>query len=180
MRFLLALFLLFFTTESQAQIYEVLNGRVHFHSNTPQELIRAESHNLRGALDLSRNTFAFRVRINTFNGFNSPLQQEHFNENYMESNRFPEAFFSGKIIENVNLQQEGVYQVRAKGKMQIHGFSQECIIVAQVRSQRNQIDISSDFSVILADYNIKIPRLVYDKLAPEIKVSVQASLHPRP
>jgi hypothetical protein len=180
MRLLLALALLFSFVDSQAQIYEVLNGKVHFHSNTPQELIRAESNQLRGALDLSRNTFAFRVRINTFQGFNSPLQQEHFNENYMESARIPEAFFTGKIIEDVDLRKEGTYLVRAKGKMQIHGFSQECIIEARVQSVNNRIDISSDFSVFLADYSIKIPRLIYDKLSPEIKVSVQASLRPRP
>ncbi len=179
MRILLAVVFLIIPASSQAQIYEMLNGKVHFHSNTPQELIRAESNNLRGAIDLSRNTFAFRVRINTFEGFNSPLQQEHFNENYMESNRFPEAFFTGKIIEDVDLRKEGLYHVRAKGKMQIHGVAQECIIDALVRSQNNRIDISSDFSVVLADYRIKIPRLVYDKLAPEIKVSVQASLRPR-
>lgn len=180
MRFLLALALLLSSVKCPAQIYEVFNGNVRFHSNTPQELIRAESNRLRGALDVSKNTFAFRVRVNTFEGFNSPLQQDHFNENYMESSLFPEAFFSGKIIENVDLRRDGTYQVRAKGKMQIHGFSQECIIEAQVRSINNRIDISADFFVILADYNIKIPRLVYDKLAPEIKVAVQASMHVRP
>lgn len=179
MRLVLSLVFLLLTHCAQAQIFEVFDGNVRFHSNAPQELIRAESNKLRGAIDLDRNTFAFRVRMNTFEGFNSPLQQEHFNENYMESNIFPEALFSGKIIEDVDLRREGNYRVRAKGKMQIHGFAQECIVYAHVLSAKNKIDIQADFVVTLADYNIKIPRLVYDKLAPQINVAVQASLRPR-
>lgn len=179
MRILLITAFSFLCSFAQAQIFEVFDGNVRFHSNAPQELIRAESRRLRGAVDLARNTFAFRVRINTFEGFNSPLQQEHFNENYLESSTYPEAFFSGKIIEDIDLRQEGSYQVRAKGKMQIHGFAQECIVYAQVISAKNKIDIHADFIVTLADYNIKIPRLVYDKLAPQINVAVQAGLRPR-
>jgi polyisoprenoid-binding protein YceI len=164
----------------RAQIYEVSKGLVRFHSDAPQELIRAQSGQLRGAMNVEKKSFAFRVRTTSFEGFNSPLQREHFNENYMESARFPEAIFTGKIIEDDDITKEGEYDVRAKGKLQIHGLEQERIIRVHVSTRKGVITVTSDFEVMLADYNIKVPRVVYDKLAPEIKVSVQASLHPRP
>ena len=176
---LLLLSCLLVAIQSSGQIVEVANGTVRFHSDAPQELIRARSMQLRGALDLSKNAFAFRVRILSFDGFNSPLQQEHFHENYMESGKFPEAQFSGKIIEDVDLSKDGEYEVRAKGKLLIHGLSQERTIRAHVSCKRGNITITSEFVVTLADHDVKIPRVVYDKLAPEIKVSVNARLQPR-
>ncbi len=162
-----------------AQIYEVSDGSVHIHSDAPQELIRAQSVHLRGAIDADKKAFAFRIRMSSFQGFNSPLQKEHFNENYMESAKFPEAIFTGKIIENVDISKDGEYNVRAKGKMQVHGLAQERIIKAHISTQKGTVTVSSDFSVLLADHDIKIPRVVYDKLAPEIKVSINARLLPR-
>src|SRR5690606_32914540 len=136
------------------------------HSDAPQELIRARSGQLRGAINVSRKAFAFRIRMLSFEGFNSPLQQEHFNENYMESAKYPEAIFTGKIIEDADISKDGEYEVRAKGKLLIHGLEQERIVKARVTTQKGIISISSEFVVMLADYNIKIPRVVYDKLAP--------------
>lgn len=161
---------------AKAQVYETRNGLVRFHSNAPQELIRAESSGLRGALDVQKRTFAFRISIGSFQGFNSPLQREHFNENYMETVRFPEGVFTGKIIEDIDAAKDGEYDVRAKGKLKIHGLEQERIIKAHISTRRGKITITSDFIVTLADYDIKIPRVVYDKLAPQINVSIAATL----
>jgi hypothetical protein len=170
---------LLFANSVCAQIYEVSNGTVHFHSDAPQELIRAQSLHLRGAIDVNKKAFAFRIRMISFQGFNSPLQKEHFNENYMESAKYPEAVFTGKIIENFDISKDGEYDVRAKGKMQVHGLAQERIIRAHVSTQNGAINISSNFIIPLVDHDIKIPRVVYDKLAPEIKISVNARLLPR-
>jgi len=175
---ILTLFLLI-ARSVQAQLYEVRNGIARFHSNAPKELISAQSAQLRGVVDVGRKAFAFRIRMASFEGFNSPLQREHFNENYMESDKHPEAMFSGKIIEDTDLSKDGEYDVRAKGKFRIHGLQQERIIKAHVSTQKGIMTITSDFTVTLADYNIKVPRVVYDKLAPEIKVSINASLAPR-
>ncbi len=162
-----------------AQLYDVSKGTIDFHSSAPQELIHARSNALRGVVDVGKKAFAFRVRMITFEGFNSPLQREHFNENYMESARYPEAAFAGKIIEDANLTIDGEYDLRAKGKLNVHGLDQERIINAHVSVKGGKMNISSDFNVMLADHDIKIPRVVYDKLAPEIKVSINASLIPR-
>jgi len=160
----------------RAQIYEVKSGTIRFHSEAPKELISASSDKLRGIIDLQKKTFAFKIGMSSFVGFNSPLQREHFNENYMESSIFPEAVFIGKIIEDVSLTRDGEYNVRAKGKLRVHGVEQERIIKSIVSIRDGRITIRSDFSVALADHNIKIPRIVYEKLAPDIDVSVNAEL----
>jgi hypothetical protein len=86
---------------AQTGIYEVRSGEIHFSSEAPQELISASSKKLKGALDTRNRTFAFKIDIATFVGFNNPLQRDHFNENYMESNIYPAASYKGKIIEDM-------------------------------------------------------------------------------
>ena len=179
MRLILIAIVTAISINTNAQIFEVGSGAVHFHSDAPQELIKAQSAQLRGAIDVKKKTFAFRIIISSFQGFNSPLQREHFNENYMETNKYPEGTFVGKIIEDVDASKDGEYDVRAKGKLTIHGLEQERIIKAHISTKKGKMLVTSDFTVTLADYNIKIPRVVYDKLAPDISVSVNATLHPR-
>ena len=163
----------------QKDVYGVTNGIVRFHSDAQQELIRATSKNLIGAVDISKRTFLFKVNVVSFEGFNSPRQKEHFNENYMESDLFPVASYSGKIIEEVDLSKDGDYYIRAKGKLIIHGVEQQRIIKCHLVCKNGLITVQSDFIVLLADYNIKIPRIVSDKLSPEINVSVNLVLTPK-
>lgn len=167
-----------FASFCQPSVYGVVDGSINFHSDAPRELIRAVSHNLTGAVDLSKRTFLFKISIVTFSGFNNSLQKEHFNENYMESSMYPLATYSGKIIEDIDMSKDGNYDIRAKGKLMIHGVEHQRIIRCRVVCKNNLITVSSDFTVFLADYNIKIPRIVSDKLAEEVKVSVHASMTP--
>ncbi len=160
----------------QPVIYTSNNGVVNFRSDAPFELINASSKEMKGAIDLSKNNFAFRIRIRSFEGFNSPLQKEHFNENYMQSEQFPEASFSGKIIETIDYSVKGKYTIRAKGKLMVHGVEQERIIKSEIEVTGNSIRISSEFSVLLSDHNIPIPRVVKEKLANEIHVSINTEL----
>jgi len=164
---------------SAQQIYEVQNGNISFHSDAPKELISASSSGLKGVVDLNKKTFAFKIGIGSFLGFNSPLQREHFNENYMESSMYPEASFFGKIIEDVDLTKEGEYVIRAKGKLRIHGIERERIIRATVTSYKGKLSLKSEFTVLLSDHDIKIPKLVNNKLAPEISVTVDATMSQR-
>src|SRR5687767_16000291 len=92
-------------------------GEINFASNAELELIKASSNKVQGLIDPSNNQFAFTVDIQSFRGFNSELQREHFNEKYMESERFPRAKFSGKIIEQIDLTVNQTYEVRAKGDL---------------------------------------------------------------
>jgi hypothetical protein len=165
--------------ESKSNIYRTENGRVTFVSEAPLELISAESNELKGAVDPNKLTFAFQLNVKTLKGFNSPLQQEHFYENYIESEKFPVATFSGKIIEKVDFKVQGSIPIRAKGILKIHGVEQERIINCNLVIQPDSFHVTSEFIIPLADHNITIPKLVYQKIAEEIKVTIDAQLSPK-
>jgi polyisoprenoid-binding protein YceI len=151
---------------------------VNFFSYAPLEIIKARSNTVRGAIDISTRTFFFAISVNTFQGFNSGLQQEHFNENYIESDEFPEATFKGKFIEEIDFSQEGAYEVRSKGILELHGVKRERIIKGMLTVKDNTLEVSAQFTVLLEDHNIKVPRVVYQKISPEIEVTMDAILKP--
>ena len=157
-------------------VYKVSKGSIAFNSDAPMELIKASSNELAGLFDASTKKFAFRVKVSSFEGFNTALQREHFNENYMESNSFPFASFEGKVIEDIDYSKPGVYNVRAKGNFTVHGVSQERIIKVEISVKQQSVSVRSAFTVLLADHNITIPKVVHEKLASEIKVEVKADL----
>lgn len=177
-RFFILLSLLYLQLMGYAQPvnYTTTSGSINFRSEAPLEVIRAASQNLIGKIDADKRTFAFTVLVRSFEGFNSPLQQVHFYENYLETEKYPEASFSGKIIEPVDFTKPGKSTVRAKGMLLIHGVRQERIIKSEVTVKDNKIFLESDFTVQLADHNIRIPRVVHEKIATEIKVNVKADL----
>lgn len=162
--------------DTNAAVFYTESGEVSFLSDAPLEKIEATSTQLKGVIEPSSGKFAFSVSIISFLGFNSPLQREHFNENYLESKHFPKATFSGKIIEQIDFEKDGIYQIRAKGKFDVHGVSKERIIKSELQIKGQEISIISDFVVILNEYNIIIPKIVHQKIADEIKVKVSATL----
>ncbi len=157
-------------TSAQQTVFLAQKSKVSFVSDAPLELIKASSTKLQGAIDADKRTFAFSIPTSSFKGFNSPLQQEHFYENYIEAKAYPVSSFEGKIIEQIDLLNNGNYSVRAKGKLNIHGVEQERIIKVQLRVSDGVIYAQTDFTVILQDHNITIPKVVFQKIAEEIKV----------
>ncbi len=149
-------------------------GKVHFKSDAPLEIIQASSDKLRGVIDIEKNTFAYSMPVATFRGFNSPLQQEHFYENYLHVTKFANASFQGKIIEEIDFSAPGNHQIRAKGILEIHGIKQERIIQCDVKVSADQVIITSTFFVPLDDHNISIPKIVHQKIAEEILVEIEA------
>jgi polyisoprenoid-binding protein YceI len=148
------------------------NGKVTFLSEAPLEIIRASSDKLKGAIDKSKNNFAFSVEIHSFKGFNGDLQREHFHENYMETEKIPTASFSGKFIEPVDFTVNGTYVVRAKGILALHGVQKERIIKGIVTVNNGTIEVNAVFTVRLEDHDIKVPKIVYEKIAEEIRVEI--------
>jgi hypothetical protein len=153
------------------------SGVVSFVSKAELELIKASSNKGVGLLNPSTNQFAFSVDIESFQGFNSSLQRSHFNENYLESNKLPRATFAGKIIEEIDLGIEGTYEVRAKGDLTIHGQAQPRIIKAKITVRKQRVTIESQFVVPLADHNIRIPKIVSQKIATEIEVDYRGTFN---
>lgn len=157
-------------------VYRCNNGKINFMSDAPMEIIKASSNKLSGLIDVSKRTFAFSVNIRSFTGFNAELQREHFNENYLESEKFPTADFKGKIIEDVDLSKDGTYSVRAKGNFTIHGVEQERIIKATVKVEGGIVHVDSKFNVLLKDHTIKIPKVVNEKISSEVEVKIDADM----
>ncbi|CAN5531372.1 YceI family protein [soil metagenome] len=172
---IVALFLLCQDANAQQKIF-VQQSKITFLSEAQLETISATSHELKGVVDPQNKTFAFSVTSKSFKGFNSPLQQEHFNDNYLESDKYPVITFTGKIIDEINFEKPGVYTVRAKGMLSMKGVSREQIIRAIVDVKSGQVTINSDFEVLLDDYSIRIPRVVSQKISPSIKVKMEALL----
>ncbi len=160
-------------------VWMVTKSIVHFTSDAPLEMIQAESSGLQGALRTDDRSFVFRSPMNTYDGFNSSMQKTHFNSNYLETAKFPFTIFEGKIIEEIDFKKPGTYQVRGKGKFICHGLEQERIIKCKIEVQNDKIVISSEFTVLLDDHNIKIPSVVNQKIAEEIQVKLEVVLTPK-
>jgi hypothetical protein len=158
------------------RIFKAEDGNVVFKSDAPLELISAESSDLKGIIDSQKRTFVFQLKVLSLKGFNSKLQQEHFYENYMETDKFPYIRFKGKMVEHIDFTQEGKFPVRAKGIFSIHGIEKEEIIKAIIIVGKNEIKIQSEFQISLEDYNIKIPHVVFQKIAEEVNVSIDVNL----
>lgn len=170
------LFLLPCTVLSQTSFYRVIRGNVAMSSRAPLELINARSSSVQAIIDPARKSFKFNIKITSFEGFNSTLQRQHFNSNYMESSVYPEAKFVGNIIEDLDFKKEGTFTVRAKGKLTIHGVTRERIIKSTIKIQSGILQINANFSVLLEDHNIMIPKIVNQKIAEEIQIQIDAKL----
>lgn len=175
-RYIFFLFCLLATTPLLAQIHLTQTGRATFSSDAPLEMIQAASNELRGAINPETYTFAFSLRIVSLDGFNSELQREHFNEKFLESRFYPKATFSGKLIERIDFSQNGTYEVRAKGAFMVHGVEQERIIRATITINNGEWLVKSKFRVLVADHNITIPQVVFQNIAEEIDVEIEALL----
>ena len=162
--------------QAQTDLIRGDSGRVHFTSDAPLELIQAQSKALKGIIDPIEQTFAFSVEISTFQGFNSPLQRTHFNENYMESTHFPTASYSGKIIEDINWSEPGAYEIRTKGILSVHGVEKERIIRSNIQILDDQVRVSSNFTVPIMEHEISIPKIVVQKISEVIVVDIQIHL----
>lgn len=154
----------------------VESGKLEFTSNAALELINASTEKVMGVIDPSANTFAFIVNTRSFTGFNSNLQQQHFNEKYLETDKFYEATFTGTFIDPIDYTKNGSYKVRAKGNLVIHGKKQSRIIPGTFSVDNGVFTINSNFTVPLSDHDIKIPEVVSQKIATEIFVKLKFTL----
>jgi polyisoprenoid-binding protein YceI len=167
---------LFSIANSSAQtLYKATNATISFFSKTPIEDIDGKSEIATTLINLETKDIAFMVQNNSFK-FPNKLMQEHFNEKYMESEKYPASSFRGNIQEDINLKVVGTYKVTVKGKLNIHGVNQERTIVGTIIVNEGSITLESDFKVKNADHKIEIPKLVVTKIAEELDVKVVATL----
>lgn len=154
-------------------------GKIEFYSKAPLEDITAKTNTAAAILDAGTGAFQFSVVMKSFE-FKKALMQEHFNENYVESDKYPKGEFRGSIINNsaVNYGKDGTYPVTVKGKMSIHGVTRDVEIPGTLRVENGVLYASAAFNLLVSDYNIKIPAVVKDKLSNTIHVTVDSKLDP--
>ena len=166
----LAVFLLLMiSVQVNAQTYIGQSGKIVFFSETPVEDISAVNTKVSAVFDASTNDLVFQLNITDFK-FPIALMQEHFNENYLESDLYPRSTFSGKVIESKN----GTATVQ--GDLTIHGKTNKIKVNGSMIRNKKSIIISAVFSLMLEDYNIRIPKIVMYKIAEEIDIKVNIKL----
>lgn len=160
-----------------AQKYYTKTGKTDFKSEAPLETIEAINNAATCVLDSKTGNMEIAILIKAFK-FEKALMQEHFNENYMESSKFPKANFKGKItnIEAVNLKKDGIYKVNVIGDLTIHGETKAAKTTGTITVKGGEITAKSSFKVILEDYKIAIPNMVKDKIAKEVAINVDFNL----
>jgi polyisoprenoid-binding protein YceI len=166
----LCLFLLGFTAFGQ-NLYSSTGGKITFFSKAPLENIQATATQLTSKINPANRMVAFVVFISSFD-FENKLMQEHFNEKYMESDKFPKATFQGTINEKVDLTKPGSYPVTATGTLTIHGVAQTRTIPGTLTVTGNKATLTSDFQVKLVDHKITVPELVFKNIAEVIDVKI--------
>ncbi len=160
-----------------AQIFVATSSTVSFFSEAPLENIEATNTTARPILNTANNEVAMRVPIKGFT-FEKDLMQEHFNENYMESDKYPNATFKGRIIDTVDFTTEGIHKVAIKGMLDIHGISKERTLEATLKVGRNEITVSSEFWISTKDHGIEIPKVVFQNISEKILVKMKLTLVP--
>jgi len=170
MKSFLLMILIVSTHQLMAQKYSCRDGYVKFFSEAPMEDI--EAHNNEGTSIFKANTgeVAFSVPIKGFT-FDKSLMQEHFNEKYMESDKFPNTTFKGSIT-GYSQGQPGWQDATANGEFTIHGVTKNVDIEGEVQFSGNQCTMKATFPVRLEDYNIKIPKVVFYNIAEVVEVTI--------
>ena len=154
------------------QNYMTKTGFIGFYSKTSLEDIKAENNQAYAVLDPASLHIAFAVLLKGFI-FTKELMQEHFNENYVESDKYPKATFSGVCSGDMDLSKDGTYQVVIKGDLTLHGVTKPIETTAELDVKKDHIVGSSAFKLKPEDFNINIPGIVRDKITSEINVKVK-------
>lgn len=167
-----------FTFATQAQnLFSTNNGETTFFSETPVEDISAINKFGQSILNTTTNDIVVQMNIKQFD-FPNKLMQEHFNENYLESDKYPKAIFKGKINEKIDFTKNGTYDVSATGDFTLHGVTKSRTLKGKITVAQGSVSISTDFDVALSDYKIEVPQLVFVKVAQVIKVKNKYLLTP--
>jgi hypothetical protein len=165
-----------FSFLAAAQPLVTRNGHTSFFSVTPLEDIKAENNQVQAALDPTKKTLAFAMLMKSFL-FDKDLMQEHFNENFIESDKYPKATFNGTYTGNVDLTKNGTYPVQVNGSINLHGVTHNLSVPATLTVKDKKLSGQSNFTLKPSDFNIKIPSLVRDKIAQQITVTVKTDFN---
>jgi hypothetical protein len=159
--------------------YFTKSGSIHFVSKGAIETIQANHRSVTCVLDSKTGAVQFAVLMKGFE-FKKALMQEHFNENYVESDKYPKAEFRGQIVNNSEIAytKDGVYNAHVKGKLTLHGETKDVEADGKVTVKGGRLLANSDFTIQMSDYNITIPKLVKENMSNTVTISVNCTLEP--
>ena len=158
-------------------VYLATGGTCSFFSATPVENIDAHSTSMSSVLNTNTKELLFKVPISTFK-FKKALMQEHFNEKYLESEKFPYAEFKGRLNESVDFSKDSTMQVTATGVLNMHGVDKSITETGTLTIKEGKIEISCDFKVAIKDYKITIPKIVVANIAEVVDVKLECIYSP--
>jgi polyisoprenoid-binding protein YceI len=173
---LIAVFLTYSTAFSQK--YFTRSANINFRSVMPLEDINATSNQATAVFDSETGEMAWAVLAKSFQ-FKKALMQEHFNENYVESDKYPKATFKGKIVDYTPAKIKNNQEVEVEGEMSLHGVTKPFKSKGTIKVVGGDLVFSSAFIMKPEDYNITIPQLVRDKIAKVMDVKVEAKCSPK-
>lgn len=176
---MLAMLLFAGTVVSAQGKFFTKTGKIDFSSKAPLEDIEAKNKTVTAVLDSRSGALQFAVQMKGFE-FDKALMQEHFNENYVESDKYPKAEFKGTIVNNadINYNKPGTYTAKVKGKMTLHGVTKDVETTGTIKVNSDHLKAESTFNLLLSDYEVKIPNIVKDKISNNIKITVDTKLDP--
>jgi hypothetical protein len=159
--------------------YYTKSGSIQFVSKGNIETIQASHRSVTCVLDAKTGAIQFAVLMKGFE-FKKALMQEHFNENYVESDKYPKAEFRGQIVNNgdIDYTKDGVYNAHVKGKLTLHGQTKDVEADGKVTVKNGKLLTGSDFTILMSDYNISIPKLVKENMSNTVTISVNCALEP--
>ena len=174
---LIVLCCLFLSAASAQSIYNCRDGQASFYSETPIENIDATSSSMNVVLNTSTGDLVLIVPYTSFK-FKKALMQEHFNEKYMESDKYPNATFKGRLNEKVLFNKDTTMEISATGLFNCHGVDKQRTEKAILTIRDGKISIEGAFKVALKDHNIEVPKVVIQNIAEIIDVKFNATLTP--
>jgi polyisoprenoid-binding protein YceI len=169
--------LVFVSLQASAQRFMTKTGTIDFVATGAIEKIEGSNKSVACLLDSKAGSLDVIIQIKSF-VFEKQLMQEHFNENYMESDKFPKASFKGSIINmaSINMAKDGEYTADVVGKLMIHGVTKDVKSTGKVIIKGGKPILKSAFAVLLADYGIEIPGAVKDKISKDVKINLNCAL----
>ncbi len=172
-------FLLALTGPVAGQKYIDRAGKASFFSSAPMEDIEAHSEQAVSVIDLGSGDIVASVLMRSFN-FRKALMEEHFNENYVESNKYPKATFKGTItnVGNLDVKKDGTYTLDVTGEITLHGVTKQVKVKADAVVNKGTVQAKAVFPLTVKDFKIKIPRLVIHNIAEEVEVTVSFNYTP--
>ncbi|HEX5626336.1 MAG TPA: YceI family protein [Saprospiraceae bacterium] len=178
-KFLFIALTVFIAAPIFGQRYFSKNAVIKFHSDSPIEKIDAVNTSASTVMDLASGKIEFAALNNAFI-FEKALMQEHFNENYMESTKFPKTVFKGAIddVSKLNLSTPGIYKVKVSGELNMHGVTRTVSAPAEFVVDAKGVHATSSFMVKCSDYNIEIPAVVKKNVSNDVSISIKVDYTP--